>query len=245
MPNNFPKNGRADWQKKTWQKKDKGFLEIANTQTFYDEFFEVFGRDRSSVANYEERVRLKDGEGRHPKRIDLLWPGVLLIEQKAPNKNKNKNKNLDDAYKQAMEYVENLCKSKRPRYIMISDFNVFELYDGEVCDRGKGLIKCFSLLDLPKHVKTFNFMLNFNMTPRLQSKYICDKEGNPMPGPILRSICKNARWLLFVSWTIGLACGLVWSNTTNSQPPATNPSLNSAKPVSSPSHSLLSSISLK
>ncbi len=215
------------------------FLEIANTQTFYDEFFEIFGRDRSSVANYEERVRLKGREGRYPKRIDLLWPDVLLIEQKAPNKS------LDDAYEQAMEYVENLCKSKRPRYIMISDFNVFELYDGEACDRRKGLIKCFSLLDLPKHVKTFDFMPNFNMTPRLQSKHICDKEGNPMPGPILRNICKNARWLLLASWTIGLACGLVWSNTTNSQRPATNPSLNSVKPVSSPSQSLPSSIDLE
>lgn len=213
------------------------FLEIANTQTFYDEFFEIFGRDRSSVANYEERVRLKGREDRHPKRIDLLWPDVLLIEQKAPGRDRN----LDAAYKQAMEHVENLCNSKRPRYIMISDFNAFELYHAEVCDRGKGLIKSFSLLDLPKHVKTFDFMPNFNMTPRLQGKHICDKEGNPMPGPILRSICKNARWLLLVSWTIGL----VWSNTTNSQRPATNPSLNSAKPVSSPSQSLSSSIDLE
>ena len=232
-------SNRAEQFSNKWHsrlvEKDADFLEIANTQTFYDEFFEVFGKDRSSVANYEERVRLKGREDRHPKRIDLLWPDVLLIEQKAPNKS------LDDAYEQAMEYVENLCKSKRPRYIMISDFNVFELYDGEACDRRKGLIKCFSLLDLPKHVKTFNFMPNFNMTPRLQSKHICDKEGNPMPGPILRNICKNARWLLLVSWTIGL----VWSNTTNSQRPATNPSLNSAKPVSSPSQSLSSSIDLE
>lgn len=207
-------------------------------QTFYDEFFEVFGQDRSRVANYEESVHPKDREG-GVLRMDLLWPGVLLIEQKRPGGN------LDDAYDQAMEYVKNLCNSKRTRYIMISDFKLFELYDGEVLDREKGLIKFFSLPDLPKHVKTFDFMLNFNMTPRLQSKYICDKEGNPMPGPMLRSICKNARWLLFVSWTIGLACGLVWSNTTNVQRPATNPSLNSGKPVSSPSHLLASSIGLE
>ncbi len=238
-------SNRAEQFSKKWQdrlaEKGAGFLEIANTQTFYDEFFEIFGRDRSSVANHEENVRLKDREDKHPKRIDLLWPGVLLIEQKSPHTDRK----LDAAYKQAMEYVENLCKSKCPRYIMISDFNVFELYDGEVCDREKGLIESFSLSNLPKHVKTFDFMLNFNMTPRLQSKYICDKYGNPMPGPILRSICKNARWLLLVIWTIGVACGLVWSNATNSQRSATNPSLNSTKPVSSPSHPLPSSISLK
>ncbi len=238
-------SNRAEQFCKKWQGRldgeGAGFLEIANTQTFYDEFFEVFGQDRSRVANYEENVWLKDREDRHPKRMDLLWPGVLLVEQKRPGGGRN----LDAAYDQAMKCAENLCNSKRPRYIMISDFNVFELYDGEVCDREKGLIKRFSLPDLPKHVKTFDFMLNFNMTPRLQSKHICDKEGNPMPGPILRSICKNARWLLFVSWTIGLACGLVWSNTTNIQRPATNPSLNSGKPVSSPSHPLPSSIDLK
>ena len=214
---------RADQFSKKWQgrlrQEGTDFLEIANTQTFYEEFFEVFGKDRSSVANFEERIHPKEGEGKHPKRADLLWPGTLLIEQKRPGKNL-----LDDAYNQAMKCVENLPDSKRPRYIMISDFNIFELYDGDVRDREEGLIKCFSLPDLPKHVKTFDFMLNFNMASRLQSKFICDKYGTPMPGPIIRRIRKNARWLLLVSWTIGLACGLVWSGTINSQRPAMNPS---------------------
>ena len=216
---------RADQFSKKWQgrlrQEGQDFLEIANTQTFYEEFFEVFGKDRSSVANYEERIHPKEGGGKHPKRADLLWPGVLLIEQKRPDKNL-----LDKAYKEAIDYVKDLPDSERPRYIMISDFNIFELYNGDVRDREEGLIKRFSLPDLPKHVETtFDFMLNFNMAPGLQSKFICDKDGTPMPGPIIRRIRKNARWLLLISWTIGLACGLVWSDTINSRRPAMNPSL--------------------
>ena len=74
---------RAGQFSKKWQDKIKEegrkFLEIANTQTFYDEFFEVFGKNRFSVARFEE------GDG-GPK-IDLLWLGVLLIEQKRPGGN--------------------------------------------------------------------------------------------------------------------------------------------------------------
>lgn len=59
------------------------------------------------------------------------------------------NNLLDNAYKEAIDYVKGLSNSERPRYIMISDFDVFELYTGEVFDREKGLIKRFSLPDLP------------------------------------------------------------------------------------------------
>lgn len=192
------------WQEKI-KKEDRKFLEIANTQTFYDEFFEIFGKDRFSVARFQE------GDG-GPK-IDLLWPGVLLIEQKRPGGN------LNAAKEQAMKYVKALPENKRPRYIMVSDFNNFWLCDSKI--EGEP-IKEFLLSDLPEKVRYFDFMFNYNITPRLQSKRICDKDGQPMSGPIIRAIRKNARWLLLVSWTFGLACGLTCSLIIDNKKPVKN-----------------------
>ena len=86
---------------------------------------------------------------------------------------------------------------------MVSDFKCFKLYDREA-----NLIKEFSLSELSKNVEMFDSMVNFNITKRLQSKRVCDKDGGPLAKATLRGIRRNARWLLLVSWTIGLGCGL-------------------------------------
>jgi hypothetical protein len=54
--------------------------EKGQTQTLYNEFFEVFGVTRRRVASFEEPVK-KLG-GKHDF-IDLFWKGVLLVEQKS------------------------------------------------------------------------------------------------------------------------------------------------------------------
>lgn len=56
--------------------------ERGQTQTFYNEFFEIFGIKRKQVAIYEQRVKLLNS--RHGF-IDLFWPGTLLVEQKSSN----------------------------------------------------------------------------------------------------------------------------------------------------------------
>jgi hypothetical protein len=50
--------------------------ERADKQTFYNEFFEVFGLRRASVAAFEMNVRNLQG---HNNSIDLLWRGKLTI----------------------------------------------------------------------------------------------------------------------------------------------------------------------
>ena len=48
--------------------------EKGETQSFYNDFFEIFGVRRRTVARYKERVRrLYNTSG----FIDLFWPGVL------------------------------------------------------------------------------------------------------------------------------------------------------------------------
>ena len=51
--------------------------EKGETQSFYNEFFEVFGVRRRTVASYEAHVAKLDNRSGF---IDLFWPGVLVVE---------------------------------------------------------------------------------------------------------------------------------------------------------------------
>ena len=119
--------------------------ESSDTQSFYNDFFEIFGVKRRSVARYEQHVKKLDNRSGF---IDLFWPGVLLVEQKSAGRQ------LKDAYDQAGEYFDALKESERPRYILVSDFQSFELHD---LDERSTL--AFPLKDLPKHVGAFGFIL--------------------------------------------------------------------------------------
>lgn len=74
--------------------------ERAEAQTFWNEFFAVFGVQRRRVAVYEKTVsRLKHtGLG----RIDVFWPGLMLAEHKSAGAD------LDAAFQQAADYFEGL-----------------------------------------------------------------------------------------------------------------------------------------
>jgi len=54
-------------------------LRKGRTQSFYNDFFEIFGIKRRTVAVYEQRVKLLDNKQGF---IDLFWPRTLLIERK-------------------------------------------------------------------------------------------------------------------------------------------------------------------
>ena len=119
--------------------------EKGETQSFYNDFFEIFGVRRRSVARYEEHVKKLDNRSGF---IDLFWPGVLIVEQKS------EGRDLEVAYGQAGEYFDSLPERDRPRYILVSDFQSFELHD---LDEGEQT--SFALVDLPSHVEAFGFIL--------------------------------------------------------------------------------------
>ena len=52
------------------------YVREGETQSFYNEFFDIFGVRRRTVARYEEHVRRLDNTSGF---IDLFWPGVLLV----------------------------------------------------------------------------------------------------------------------------------------------------------------------
>ena len=119
--------------------------EKGETQSFYNEFFEVFGVRRRSVARYEEHVKRLDNTHGY---IDLFWPRVLLVEQKSAGRS------LEAAREQAGSYFDGLSEPERPRYQLLCDFQTFELLDrdeGEPCR--------FALSELPEHVDKFGFII--------------------------------------------------------------------------------------
>jgi hypothetical protein len=125
-----------------WQ---NAHYERGESQTFYNEFFEVFGVTRRRVASFEEPVkRLGNQRG----FIDLFWKGVLLVEQKSAGRD------LTRAKEQALDYFPGLKEHELPRYVLVSDFRTFELHDLE-----EGTAIRFSLLQLPLHVEAFGFIL--------------------------------------------------------------------------------------
>jgi hypothetical protein len=118
--------------------------EKGETQTFYNEFFNIFGVERRQVARYEEHVRKLNNKSGF---IDLFWPKVLLIEQKSAGRD------LLKAAEQAGEYFDALKDSEKPRYQLVCDFQNFELLD-----RDTRVPQYFKLAELPNKIELFNFI---------------------------------------------------------------------------------------
>ena len=119
--------------------------EKGETQSFYNDFFEVFGIKRRTVAVYEQRVKLLDNKQGF---IDLFWPRTLLIEQKSAGLK------LGRAQGQALDYLIGIHPTDQPRWILTCDFQTWNLLDLETGQELK-----FRLADLYKHVTAFDFML--------------------------------------------------------------------------------------
>ncbi len=126
-----------EWQDATYEK--------GETQSFYNDFFNVFGVKRRTVARYEEHVKRLDNSSGY---IDLFWPGVLLVEHKSAGRD------LTKAYGQAGDYFDALPERDRPCYILVSDFQTFALRDLDERETA-----FFTLVDLPHNVEKFGFIL--------------------------------------------------------------------------------------
>lgn len=121
--------------------------EDADAKPFLIDFFDVFGTPRKKVASFEHRVKkLGDYDG----YIDMLWKGTLLVEMKS------RGKNLAKAYHQAIEYLHGLNNLESPRYILVCDFHVFQLFDLESDTNVE-----FTLPELVNNVHHFGFIAGY------------------------------------------------------------------------------------
>src|SRR5690606_41856988 len=69
--------------------------ERAEAQSFWNDFFNVFGVNRRRVAVFEQKAARFSGSAHG--RIDVFWPGVMLAEAESAGVD------LDDAYAQAAD----------------------------------------------------------------------------------------------------------------------------------------------
>ena len=127
--------------------------ERSDAQTFWNEFFEVFGVPRKKVAVFEKQVEItRAGEKVKDGRIDAFWKGELLIEHKSSGKS------LDKAFAQAADYFDGLPNRDLPRRILVSDFQNFRLYDLE-----EDSVEEFELSEFHKKVGLFGFIAGYQI----------------------------------------------------------------------------------
>jgi hypothetical protein len=121
--------------------------EKAESQSFWNEFFNVFGISRRRVASFEQPIKKAD---KKQGFIDLLWKGTILIEHKS------RGKSLEKATQQAKDYFPNLKEHELPRYILVSDFQRFRL-----CDYDSDNYTEFELSDFVQNVHLFDFIAGY------------------------------------------------------------------------------------
>lgn len=79
--------------------------ERGETQSFYNDFFDIFDMPRRRVAVFEKSVKkLGDRQG----FVDLFWPGTFLVEQKSAGRD------LIAAEAQALDYTHGLSDAELP-----------------------------------------------------------------------------------------------------------------------------------
>ena len=132
--------------------------EDAEAKSFWDDFFNVFGVPRRRVASFEVPVKKADNKQGF---VDLLWKGIVLVEHKS------KGRDLGTAYEQAKNYFPGLKDHELPKFIVVSDFFNFKLYDLEESKE-----YAFTLDKLYENINLFGFISGYN-----QKKY---KDEDPV-----------------------------------------------------------------
>ena len=120
--------------------------ERADSQLFLNDFFKIFGMSSRQIGRYERRVTNVSLKQRG--FIDFFWPGQLIVEMKS------RGKDLVAAEKQALDYIDGVHPTERPRYVLTCDFQTWNLLDLET-----GRATSFALADLHKHIESFGFIL--------------------------------------------------------------------------------------
>ena len=130
---------QKEWEGETSEK--------AESQSFWNDFFNVFGISRRRVASFEQPIKKADNKQGF---IDLLWKGTILVEHKS------KGKDLEKATQQAKDYFPNLKEHELPRYILVSDFQRFKLYDLDSGNESE-----FELSHFVDNVHLFDFIAGY------------------------------------------------------------------------------------
>src|SRR5699024_8414917 len=135
---------RAIQFSKEWENESS---ESAEAKSFWDAFFNIFGISRRRVATFEKSVKKAGGEQGY---VDLFWKGVMIVEHKS------RGRSLEKAYNQAKDYFPGIKESELPKYILVSDFENFVLYDLD-----EGGERRFKLNQLAENIELLGFIAGY------------------------------------------------------------------------------------
>jgi len=130
--------------------------ENAEAQTWWNDFFRIFGVERRRYAAFERwATRASTG---NKGRIDVFMPHVMIAEHKSLGKDQGKGQS------QARDYLNggDIMPHEYPRYIVSADFDTILLDDLESSDSPLE----FQLKDLPKYVQRFAFLAGYEAPKR-------------------------------------------------------------------------------
>ena len=111
--------------------------EKGQAQIFLDRLFQPFGQKRSLDVggSPEMRIKLSSEDGRGTRFADYVWKPVVLVEMK------KRRVDLSKHFQKAFEYWTRLVPN-RPRYVVLCNFDRFDVYDF-------GLRAVYRSLELP------------------------------------------------------------------------------------------------
>lgn len=138
--------------------------ENSDAKSFWDDFFTVLGLSRKRIASFEYPVKKYKNKIGY---IDLFWKGTLVVEHKS------KGKSLDKAYSQALDYFQGIHDSDLPKYVIVSDFSTFRVYDLE----SNHNYYQFSLIDLYKNIHIFSFITGYKKISFKEEEHINVEAG--------------------------------------------------------------------
>jgi hypothetical protein len=150
--------------------------ESAEKQSFWNDFFNVFGIHRRRYASFEVPVTLRDGK--HGK-IDLFWPGLVLIEHKSAGQD------LTAAFKQAAHYFDGISDKDLPQYVIVSDFAKFRVYNLD----GQAPLE-FPLDKLHTNISAFGFLTGHTFRQYEETPEVNIKAAGLM-GDLHEALLKN------------------------------------------------------
>ena len=128
-------------------------------------FWLTFLRDVCDVAEPEKIIKFEvPVKLKHTSFIDAFLPdSKVIIEQKSSSENLTQEKSQSDGsaltpYEQAQRYGNSLSYSMRPRWIVVSNFKEFLIYDMELVSEPTKIL----LEELPEKFHVFDFMIDPN-----------------------------------------------------------------------------------
>ncbi|HBS07861.1 MAG TPA: hypothetical protein DEA69_03525 [Microbacterium sp.] len=105
--------------------------ERAEAQTFLNELFAAYGSDRQSVGARFEDFRSSAGF------MDLHWPGIMIVEMKAPGIALEKAADQRDRYWR--ESSDPATDTPAARWVVLCNFQEFEIWEpGRFNENNKG-----------------------------------------------------------------------------------------------------------